>query len=129
MDRGLLRELNLARRQFAILATLLLVLPLLFSLAPRPSEATATYIASLTGYDLCSQTGVAQQGERQVPQNPCQYCIAGSMCPVIDTATPLVAVFLTPQRVLSGALPVSRGHLQVRAFVGENGARGPPFFI
>lgn len=39
MNRGFLIELRVIRRAFATLATVLLLLPLLFGLLPRPSIA------------------------------------------------------------------------------------------
>jgi hypothetical protein len=129
MARGFLSELRFARRRFSVLALLLLVLPILFSLVPRPNQATADYIAGITGYTLCSPLGEATQSGREIPQNPCQNCVNGVQCPVSAALVPHIIEMLNPERIVSGTLRTAARPLQYQIIAAINAARGPPAFI
>jgi hypothetical protein len=70
MRSRFLRELRVARRSFSALAAILLILPLLLSAMPRPAQATADYVAALTGYSICSTISMGQPAQKPTPQSP-----------------------------------------------------------
>lgn len=126
MGRTFFRELRAARRSFAALAGILLVLPLLLAALPRPSAARADYVASLTGYSICSSIGVGQPSQDPVQQTPCESCMPGAMCPGFASASPVFLSLLAPPLVLAGIMEPRAQPLQTGFITAAHAARGPP---
>jgi hypothetical protein len=132
MNRGLLKELRVTRRAFATLATVLLLLPLLFALLPRPSIASADYIAELTGSSICSSYAdpVGDHSGKQDKEWPCQNCLPGSMASALGAvAEPVVLALLVPQTSRGQALQADEPRLVSQAGQTNNPARAPPLSL
>lgn len=127
MRSRFLRELRVARRSFAALAAILLVLPLLLSTLPRPAQTTADYVAALTGYSICSTIGTSEPAQKSAPQSPCENCMPGTMCPGYAAVTPTFLSLLAPPRILAGILEPQAQPLQTEFIAAVRAARGPPF--
>ena len=126
MRSRVMRELRVARRSFAALAAILLVLPLLLGTLPRPAQATADYIAGLTGYSICSSIGMGQPEQKPTSQSPCESCMPGAMCPGFAAVPPVFLSLLAPPRMLAGILAPQAQPLQTEFIAAVRAARGPP---
>lgn len=126
MRSRFLRELRIARGSFAALAAILLVLPLMLGALPRPAQATADYVASLTGYSICSSIGMGQPAQKPIQQSPCESCMPGAMCPGLASTLPVFLSLLAPPRILAGILESQAQPLQTGFIAAVHAARGPP---
>jgi hypothetical protein len=132
MNRGFLKELRATRRAFATLATVLLLLPLLFALLPRPSIASADYIAELTGSSICSSYAdpLGDHSGKQDKEWPCQNCLPGSMASALGAvAEPVVLALLVPQTGRGQLLHADEPRLVSQANQTSNPARAPPLSL
>ena len=132
MNSGFLKELRVTRRAFASLATVLLLLPLLFALLPRPSIASADYIAELTGSSICSSYAdpVGDHRGKQHKDWPCQNCLPGGMISALGAvAEPVVLAQLSPQTKRGQLLQADEPHFESKTGPANNPARAPPLFL
>ena len=132
MNSGFLKELRVTRRAFATLATVLLLLPLLFALLPRPSIASADNIAELTGSSICSSYAdpVGDHRGKQDKEWPCQNCLPGSMVSALGAvAEPVVLALLAPQTTRGQLLHTDEPRLVSQTGQTNNPARAPPLSL
>ena len=132
MNSGFLKELRVTRRAFASLATVLLLLPLLFALLPRPSIASADYIAELTGSSICSSYAdpVGDHRGKQHKDWPCQNCLPGGMISALGAvAEPVVLAIMVPQTSRGLLLRADEPRVISQTGQANNPTRAPPLSL
>ncbi|MGL4489982.1 MAG: hypothetical protein ACRCU5_11125 [Rhizobiaceae bacterium] len=116
----------MARRCFAALGALLLIVPLLLSVGPRPNEAMAQYIAGLTGTTLCLPSNAAGHDGQETPHGPVEHCALVMHCAACGSIAPTLFALLSPQRILSGAMLAEPQSLKAQHLLVDRAARDPP---